>query len=279
MAKVDPSRPIRTLFTREFLSLIRNAKVRALEELRPMLQNRTLDVAELMQIINSLNLAYIDRPGAMLILKFITQAYQSGITNTTKEIDRQMSAKTTRQTLIQPDLAIGIDFNRYDQKFIDNMSAVTLSDLHGFTAEMSKKIVRDIVEADKQGSSITNFNNIIQEHYQGIGYVRAETIARTVTTQAHNNAAWSRAKEYAPYKEWIPTLNSSRTRPSHLAMKGVIVPIDEPFHVPAFMASKNSRVEACDMMFPGDSSLGAPAGQIIQCRCALAPSFKRPKPI
>ena len=267
-ATQDPSRPIRTLFTREFLALIRNARTKALDELRPMLKQRDLEISELVKILEILNFAYIDQPARTLIQQYILQAYKRGIDNTHDILMAQVKPH---------DLAaeISINFTRPDERAIANLSAVSLSDLSGFTAEMSKKIVRDIVEADKQGAGITKFTEIIQNHYNGIGAVRAEAIARTTTTQAYNGAAWSRTKDYAPFKEWLPTLNSDRTRPSHLAMKGVIIPVDDAFDVPAFMASKNTRVEGCKMMFPGDSSLGAPAGQIIQCRCALAPRFLR----
>ena len=266
MTRQDPSRPIRTLFTREFLTLIRTARARALEELRPMLKERQFDINEILRIIEMLNFAYIDQPGRYLIQQYVLSAFKEGINNTYSELVAQTKPK-------EHVVNISINFNRYDQQAVDNLAAVSLSDLHGFTAEMSKKIVRDIVEADKKGAGITKFTDIIQEHYNGIGAARAEAIARTVSTQAYNGAAWSRTKEYAPYKEWLPTLHSDRTRPSHLAMKGVIIPVDDAFKVPAFMASKNTRVESCEMMYPGDSSLGAPAGQIIQCRCALGPRF------
>lgn len=263
----DPARPVRTLFTREFLALIRNARARALNELRPMLKERQIDVNELLRIIETLNYAYIDQPGKFLIQQYVLSAFKRGIDN----VYSDLVAQTSKEDVI----TIGINFTRYDQRAVDNLAGVSLSDLHGFTAEMSKKIVRDIVEADKKGAGITKFTEIIEGHYNGIGATRAEMIARTVSTQAHNEAAYSRTKEYAPYKEWLPTLNNDRTRPSHLAMKGVIIPVEEAFKVPAFMASKHTRVEGCEMMYPGDSSLGAPAAQIIQCRCAVGPRFKK----
>jgi uncharacterized protein with gpF-like domain len=266
MVVQDPSRPVRTLFTREFLALIRNARSKALEELRPLLKQRDLDISEIVKLLEILNFAYIDQPAKVLIQQYVLQAYKRGIHNTHDILVAQIKPQHLK-------IDIGINFTRPDEKAIANLSAVSLSDLSGFTADMNKRIIRDIVEADKKGAGITKFSEIIQEHYAGVGLSRAETIARTVTTQAYNEASWSRTRDYAPYKGWIPTMHSDRTRPSHLAMKGVVVDVDQPFEVPAFMASKNVRVEACQMMFPGDSSLGAPAGQIIQCRCAVGPRF------
>lgn len=267
MVRQDPSRPVRTLFTRAFLALVRNARTKALEELRPMLRQQYLDINEIMRILEILNIAYIDQPGRSLIQQYVLQAYRRGITNTHETLIAQTKPQDRAVEIV-------LNFTRPDERAVANLAAVSLSDLKGFTSEMSKKIVRDIVEADKKGAGITKFSEIIQQHYNGIGAVRAETIARTVSTQAYNEAAWTRTREYAPYKGWI-SAKDSRTRASHLMMNGVIVEVDEAFEVPAFMASKNTRIEACRMMYPGDSSLGAPKGQIIQCRCTLAPSFRK----
>ena len=262
----DPARPVRAIFTREFLALVRNARAKALQELRPMLRQQHLDVRELVRLLELINIAYIDQPGKTLLQQYIMQAYRHGIDNTHQVLIAQTKPHNYKAE-------IALTFTRPDERAIANLAAVSLSDLKGFTAEMSKKIIRDIVEADKKGAGITKFSEIIQERYNGIGAVRAESIARTTSTQAYNEAAWSRTKEYAPFKQWIATISDHRTRASHLAMNGVVIEVDQPFEVPAFMTSKNVRVEACRMMYPGDSSLGAPAGQIIQCRCALGPRF------
>lgn len=266
MQPSDPSRPVRTLFTREFLALIRNARSKALEELRPLLRQRDLDISEIVKLLEILNFAYIDQPAKILIQQYVLQAYKRGIHNTQDILVAQIKPQHLK-------VEIGLNFTRPDERAIANLSAVSLSDLSGFTADMNKRIVRDIVEADKKGAGITKFSEIIQEHYTGIGLPRAESIARTITTQAYNEASWSRTRDYAPYKEWFPTLHSERTRASHLAMKGIIIDVDKPFDVPAFMASKNVRVDACQMMYPGDSSMGAPLAQILQCRCAVGPRF------
>src|SRR5699024_12742996 len=64
----------------------------------------------------------------------------------------------------------------------------------------------------------------------------------------------------------FPTRRSSdlsthdgRERDSHAEMDGVAVPFDEPFMLP-----DGSRV-----MHPCDSSLGAAAAEIINCRCTV----------
>lgn len=59
-------------------------------------------------------------------------------------------------------------------------------------------------------------------------------------------------------KIWDAT-NDSRTRPDHAVLEGQRVALDD-----AFVAPDGSR-----LLYPGDSSLGAAADQIIQCRCIV----------
>lgn len=58
-------------------------------------------------------------------------------------------------------------------------------------------------------------------------------------------------------KIWRAT-GDDRTRDSHLALNGVEVGLDEPFISP---------LTGAQMMYPHDTSRGAPASEIIQCRC------------
>jgi len=62
-------------------------------------------------------------------------------------------------------------------------------------------------------------------------------------------------------KEW-DDCGDNRVRRSHASMaqkygKGRGLPLDEPFILPS----------GAKMLYPGDQSLGAPAKEIIQCRC------------
>jgi hypothetical protein len=58
-------------------------------------------------------------------------------------------------------------------------------------------------------------------------------------------------------KIWRAT-GDDRTRDSHLALNGVEAGLDEPFISP---------LTGAQMMYPHDTSRGAPASEIIQCRC------------
>ena len=58
-------------------------------------------------------------------------------------------------------------------------------------------------------------------------------------------------------KVWRAT-GDDRTRDSHMALNGVEVGIDAPFISP---------LTGARLMYPHDTSLGAPASETIQCRC------------
>lgn len=98
--------------------------------------------------------------------------------------------------------------------------------------------------------------------------LRGETIARTEALQSLNqaqNEAFRQSVDAGLIQAdnveriWDSAGNDGRTRHSHLLMDGQSVRLDEPFTTP----------DGAKMMFPGDSSLGAPASEIINCRCVV----------
>lgn len=97
--------------------------------------------------------------------------------------------------------------------------------------------------------------------------LRAETIARTETIKALNAGrqegldqlvASGRLDADQIARKWDDT-GDGRTRDSHRAADGQQVAQGEPFTVGGYQ-----------MMFPGDTSLGAPAGEVVNCRCYMA---------
>lgn len=97
---------------------------------------------------------------------------------------------------------------------------------------------------------------------------RGEMIGRTEALQSLNAAEYEATKqavemgaasERAVQREW-DSAGDSRVRYSHKRMDGQRVGLDEPFVSPVTKAR---------MMFPGDSSLGAPAREVIACRCRV----------
>src|SRR6266496_2930399 len=86
---------------------------------------------------------------------------------------------------------------------------------------------------------------------------RSEVIARTEVIAASNYGSQEAAKSsgLTLKKVWLST-SDSRTRPDHAEADGQEVDMDEPF-----------KVGGSQLMYPGDSSLGAPADEVVSCRC------------
>jgi uncharacterized protein with gpF-like domain len=93
---------------------------------------------------------------------------------------------------------------------------------------------------------------------------RSETIARTEVINASNMGSYqgAAATGVATEKQWIST-HDDRARPDHWNVAdggadGQVSKMEDPFVVGGHK-----------LMWPGDSSQGAPADQIINCRCTL----------
>lgn len=104
----------------------------------------------------------------------------------------------------------------------------------------------------------------ILHDYNDISLWMARRIAQTETmiglAQAGDIAA--RSLDVGFTKQWA-TSGLANTRDSHLVMDGVVVDMNEPF-----------ELVDCLMQFPHDGSMGAPAGEIINCACDV---IRRPK--
>ncbi|MDE7399179.1 MAG: hypothetical protein K2N06_06590 [Oscillospiraceae bacterium] len=86
----------------------------------------------------------------------------------------------------------------------------------------------------------------------------AAAVTRTEVNAVCNLAAMDATyRQGKRFKTW-KTFGDSRVRPSHKAVDGQRMPLDMPFTVGGY-----------EMMFPNDSSLGAPAGEVVNCRCVL----------
>lgn len=90
-----------------------------------------------------------------------------------------------------------------------------------------------------------------------LGRERANLIALNEANWIWNNKEFFDAKKRYTKKTWHTALDE-KVRMTHIALEGVTIPIDEPFHV------GNSL-----MMMPLDTSLGADANEIINCRCTV----------
>lgn len=138
-----------------------------------------------------------------------------------------------------------------------------------------KRVRRDkrfdsvIESAIRTGKPLTQaqIDKLISRYKDSLLKLRGENIARTETIQGLNRAqfeairqanALGSIKPSDTFKVW-DSAGDSRVRHSHRAMNGQRVMIDEPFTTP------NGE----KLMHPGDYSLGASAGEIINCRCVI----------
>lgn len=96
---------------------------------------------------------------------------------------------------------------------------------------------------------------------------RGEMIARTEAIQSLNRAEWEATKQAvelgatktdAVAREW-DSAGDKDVRYSHRKMDGQRRGIDEPFISPS----------GAQLMFPGDTSLGAGADEVVACRCRV----------
>jgi GNAT superfamily N-acetyltransferase len=97
---------------------------------------------------------------------------------------------------------------------------------------------------------------------------RARTVARTEVIGASNAGAMAGASTFPELqpetKTWLAT-SDARTRPTHQTANGQTVPFDKPFDVGGY-----------SMMQP--HALGAPAKEVVNCRCTVVFSDPAPTP-
>lgn len=133
-----------------------------------------------------------------------------------------------------------------------------------------KRFHPTIIKAIKNGEvfSTSEASKIVARHRDILLRERGETIARTEllgTLHAAQDEALEEMKRREGLKddavklEWDASLDSA-TRESHRALDGQTVTKGEAFVSPI----TNAR-----MRYPGDTELGAPASEVIRCRCRL----------
>lgn len=115
-----------------------------------------------------------------------------------------------------------------------------------------------------QGESLDKISKRVGESLAGKNENLMKTFAKTGMTQAQNSGRLERLKQADALgieckKKWVATLDA-RTRMTHQALDGQVVPTNEAFEVPGAI-----------LEYPGDPS--APAKETYNCRCALTFEF------
>lgn len=123
--------------------------------------------------------------------------------------------------------------------------------------DLRKKMVEGYVEKGLNPHSLAReIKGMFEETYKN----RSKAIARTeVRTAQEITSHMTYVKNGLEYKMWRAIMDAV-TRLSHEEVNGMIMPIEEPFIVNGY-----------EMMHPLDGSLGAPAGEIVNCRCDEIP--------
>ena len=127
-----------------------------------------------------------------------------------------------------------------------------------------KLLARRLVNLKAEGVPYVEASRQVARQY-GTEFYRAERLVRSSYNSAANNAA-AAALEEAGFtkKRWLTSRDSRVRRPEgnspydHVSADGQTVPITEPF-----------IVSGEPLMYPGDRSRGATAGNLINCRCTV----------
>jgi hypothetical protein len=131
-------------------------------------------------------------------------------------------------------------FDGLVQKAIDGTRPLTADDVSRLTTRYSDSLLRYRGETIGRTEALTSLNKSHDEAFR-----------QAVDTGTISPKAVKRV--------WDSAGRDGRTRDSHLAMDGQTVGLDEPFKTPSGDL----------LMFPGDTSLGAPPEETIQCRCRV----------
>ena len=140
----------------------------------------------------------------------------------------------------------------YD-KYLDVIASYMLIDTYikQYATDITKQIIDITFERlSSEDKSITD------DYY--LSNDRAMFISECEANSMLNYRQYSKAvKSGKTKKKWID-VGDKKERKTHLEVGGTILPIDEPFSVGDSL-----------LQFPTDTSLGASADEIVNCRCSI----------
>lgn len=169
-------------------------------------------------------------------------------------------------TEVAGSLGLEFDFNKFDERTRDYLKDKRIKWAKQVQESTEKSIKRILVEGYEKGLGSYDVAQAIKDD-TAFSFARAEAIARTETISSCNyidQSVWE-MDDHVIGKEWSAT-GGPRTRETHSTASGQRVAKDKPFIVGGYR-----------MMHPGDNSMGAPAKEIINCRCTMRPIFEGEK--
>jgi Phage Mu protein F like protein len=154
-------------------------------------------------------------------------------------------------------LNLDMDFNMENPsllRWLSNRSRRSAQLIQGVTDEGVLMTLWDVVY--EGNFTIKKASDRLREIYE-FSESRAETIARNEIITAGRSGQYFGDIQSGMVigKKWR-SANQERTRDAHRNADGQVVRVDEPF-----------IVDGEQLLFPGDTSLGASASNVIQCRC------------
>lgn len=156
---------------------------------------------------------------------------------------------------------IKTDPHRYKQMFGKIIDSWSKNEITLTQRDDALKALRGLIDpSSATGKDIDSLlNNMGTSKKAGISQSRAVTIARTEATFARNLGFQDVYKDnpFVNKKTWN-SLHDNDVRDSHQKLDGKTVEINK-----AFEGSSGK------LMFPGDTSLGANASEIVNCRCRI----------
>ena len=161
-------------------------------------------------------------------------------------------------------------FNKESSKFIQNRLDTFLPDMSKTAkTNLNRALRKSFDEATELGLTGRKLENYMRKEISKVigkkNLGRAMNIARTEGSALSNFAMneSATATGLSLTKEWL-TQRDGRVRDSHLFADGLEVGMNEPFIISGYKLN-----------YPADSSNGAPAGLVCNCRCTLIYHEKR----
>ena len=216
---------------------------------------------EVMKNINKFKGLRATNEGIYENILIILTANQALFKNLSKNYIRQ--AITNGLILGGEETGNTVDFELYDinvLRLMQSRSEFVASVVKNGTAGMLEEALK---EGFAQGESIEKIAGRVDKVYDFSEKFRSKRIAQTEIIGATNEGKIA-AYEYAKveFKEWV-TARDERVRESHL-IDGQTVARTQPFKTNL----------GSHLGYPGDRTSGAPAEDIINCRCTMVAAFK-----
>ena len=178
-----------------------------------------------------------------------------------QHIRRGLNVETA--TLVYQELGMEFNFNKFDRVTSEYLTQKKINWANQVSQTNENLVKRELKKGFEEGlGSYEIADNI--ERVTGFSPRRSEAIARTEIMSASNYI------DYVAFMQdenaigvWWSATEDDRTRLTHSRLNGQRIKKGEHFIVGGHK-----------MRFPGDSSLGAPASEIINCRCILREILK-----